>query len=81
MKITQEDYERLSEGINTYLDNHNFTMTNWQRSELSYKWEVFHRVNRDSGFELLKHLYTYLNDATLQTANKKVFDQRDNKKQ
>ena len=79
MKITKEDYKQLSDKINGYLDSHDFTMSGWQYSELSYKWEVFHRVNRESNFELLNRLFTYLNDKTLQTAINKVFEQRVNK--
>ena len=76
MKITKEDYKLLSDKINGYLDSHDFTMSGWQYSEQGYKWEVYHRANKESNFELGRHLGTYLGGKTLQTAINKVFKQR-----
>lgn len=85
LRMTKADYERLQAAINSYLEQHpEFThqaMTqlyidagsDYRPSLMAYRWEVYHRINEPTHYQLSKELYEYLNDDHIDSALRRIF--------
>ena len=72
MKIKPEDYNKLSEMVNTVIKTSPDIRNAYIRagfSEMRYRWDLYHSgVNRE--FQI--KLYEYLNDDNIDSALKKI---------
>lgn len=81
MRIKPEDFNWLSEKISAKVSELNAETNgngievamkkyNWTKNQT--RWNIFHKVNRETNSELSKRLYEYLNDKHIETALIKI---------
>ena len=80
MKITKDDYQKLSELVNEFKTEMNInSLEDYGMTKIRYAWDIYHFTmdylqmrNRVSDYLFMRRLYDYLNDANIQTALIKI---------